>query len=171
MKANIFAVAALALVFIVGCTSRQSEEFTQQRRDQIRSEVKAVGDSLIARWARLDADGAMQYYAPEVAVYVDSVRLDFQTLKRVWKGKNDSTATMRVSPYRTDYLVLTKDVVILNWVGKEEESLKSGDSVTTDPIALTVVFRNIAGQWKAFYQRVSGVEVTQKAAGAHRPRR
>ena len=55
MKANIF-VAAL-LLFCLGCTSQQSDQLTQQQKDQIKSEVKAVGDSIIAKWERLDAGG------------------------------------------------------------------------------------------------------------------
>lgn len=47
IQAKVF-VAALPLLFSVGCTARQSEELTQRQKDQIKSEVKTVGDSLMA---------------------------------------------------------------------------------------------------------------------------
>jgi len=53
MRANI--VAATLLLLSVGCTSRQTTELTEQQKAQIGSEVKAVADSLGARWARMDA--------------------------------------------------------------------------------------------------------------------
>jgi len=43
MKVNIF-VAALP-PFPIGCTSQQSDQLTQQQKDQIMDEVKAAADS------------------------------------------------------------------------------------------------------------------------------
>lgn len=68
MKANIF-VAAL-LLFCLGCTAQQSDQLTQQQKDQITKEVKAVLDSSFARAERLDGEGALQYYSPEVVVII-----------------------------------------------------------------------------------------------------
>lgn len=52
MKATIF-VAAL-FVFLVGCSSKQGAQLTQQQRDQIKTEVKAISDSIWARYQRLE---------------------------------------------------------------------------------------------------------------------
>jgi hypothetical protein len=49
----------------------------------------------------------------------------------------------------------------LEW--KDETQLKSGDKVTFDPHAYTMVFKKIAGQWKVIYQQDSGTPVIQKA--------
>ena len=66
MKAKI--LIAVALLFCFGCTSQQSEQLTQQEKDQIKSEAKAVLDSIFAKGEKLDVEGALQYYSPELVV-------------------------------------------------------------------------------------------------------
>ena len=136
---------------------------TQQQKDQIKNEVKAVCDSIIAKWERLDAEGALQYYSPDLVVVDGTVRHDFQEYKKLWIQYNNPIATINVTPIREDYIVTSKNIVICTWVGKDEDYLKSGDKITYDPIAYTLVFKKIAGQWKVFYSHASGIAVTQKA--------
>ena len=52
MKAQMFFAALL--LFSLECASQQSDQLTQQEKDQIKSEVKAVGDDLISKWMALD---------------------------------------------------------------------------------------------------------------------
>jgi hypothetical protein len=47
--------------------------------------------------------------------------------------------------------------------GKDETLLESGDKITFDPHAYTMVFKKIAGRWKVTYQQDSGIPVIQKA--------
>ena len=58
MKTNVFVVALLFLCS--GCTSQRSEDLTQQEKDQIKKEIKEVGDSAMAKWERVDCVGAGQ---------------------------------------------------------------------------------------------------------------
>jgi len=164
MKANIF-VAAL-LLFILGCTPQQSDQLTQQQKDQIKNEIKAVGDSTIAKWEGLDAEGGVQHYSDSpdwVMLRADGSRFDFQTFKKAWIDGNKSVTAIKWTTFRQDFIFITKDIVICAWVGKDETILKSGDKVTYDPHAYTLIFKNIAGQWKAIYSHDSGIAVTQKA--------
>jgi hypothetical protein len=163
MKTNIF-VAAL-LLLCLGCTSQESKQLTQQQKDQIKSEVKAVGDSIIAKWVGLDAGGS-QYYSdsPDWVMFnADGTQYDFQTFKKVWIDLNNSVTAIKWTTTRQDFIFVTKDIVICAWVGKDETILKSGDKITYDPHAYTMVFKKIAGQWKAIYSHDSGIAVTQKA--------
>ena len=162
MKAK-FLFTILMLFILVGCTSQQSDQLTQQQKEQIKSEVKAVSDSITARWVGLDAEGALQYYSPDLVHVYDSLRLDFQAYKKGWIDLNNSITTIKVTPIREDYIVLTKDLVISTWVGKDEYNMKSGDKIIGDPLTYTLVFKNIAGQWKVLYSHASVIPVTQKA--------
>jgi hypothetical protein len=161
MKANIF-VAAL-LVFFFGCTSQQSDQLTQEQKDQIKKEVKVSLDSIFAKMGRLDVDGALQCYSPELVVVGDSSIMDYQTSKKVWTDFFGSVAAANWTPARLEFIVLTKEFVISAWVGKMKLLLKSGDKITIDPLGYTDVFKKVGGQWKAIYEHASGVPVIEKA--------
>ena len=164
MKRNIL-VAAL-LLFIIGCTPQQSDQLTQQQKDQIKKELTAVVDSMIARFDRLDVNGGFQYSwdSPEyVAFNADGSRSDFQATKKAAIDALGSMVALKISTVREDFTVLSKDLAICAWAGKEEVTLKSGDKVLYDPDATTLIFRKIADQWKAIYSHESATIVTQKA--------
>ena len=164
MKRNIF-VAAL-LLFIIGCTSQQSDQLTQQQKDQIKSEVKVVVDSIIAKAERLDISGSMQYYwdSPEFVVYnSDGSRSDFQAMKKSVEWFADSVSAFKLATVREEFPVVTKDLVIYAWVGNDELTLKSGDKTKYDPDAETFVFRKLEGKWKIVYLHESAIVTTQKA--------
>jgi ketosteroid isomerase-like protein len=158
MKATIF-VAALALLFSVGCTSHQNRELTQQQKDQIKSEVKAVGDSLMARYERLDITGAFQFYAnsPDwVMANADGSHWDYETTRRAFATWNSNAASYKYTTISRDFMVVSKDIVVCTWVIKDEGSLKSGPKVVMDPHAFTEIFKRIAGQWKVVWSEDSG---------------
>jgi ketosteroid isomerase-like protein len=161
MKANIF-VSAL-LLFFIGCTQQQSEQLTQQQKDQIKSEVKAAMDSMGAKWVALDAEGALQFYSPNMVAVADTSLIDFQAYKMGWHYYTESTASIKVTTHKMDYIVLGKDVAFCAWIGKVERVLKSGDKVTTDPQVYTDIYKKVGSQWKIIYEHGSGVPVTQKA--------
>jgi hypothetical protein len=161
MKANIL-VAALVLFFL-GCTSQQSEKLTQQQKEQIKGEAKVALDSIFAKWGRLDVEGALQYYSPELLVVGDSSLINYEASKKGWMDFASSAATAKWTAVRWEFIVLTKDLVISAWMGKVELLLKSGDKITVDPQGYTDVCKRVGGQWKVIYEHPSGTAVTQKA--------
>jgi hypothetical protein len=165
MKAILF-VAAL-LVLFVGCApQQQSDQLTQQQKDQIKKEVKAVVDSMIARDERLDADGVLQYCwdSPDFVTFnPDGSRSDYQASKKGLADLFSSLASLKPHATQEDLIVLTKDIVIDSWIGKTEAVLKSGDKMVFDPDGVTQVFQRIAGQWKLIYAHESATITAQKA--------
>jgi hypothetical protein len=164
MKANIF-VVALPLI-ILGCTPQQSDQLTQQQKDQIKSEVKAVADSIVARFGRADGVGCLQYYSdsPDWGMLnADGTRWDFQTTKKFLIDFPNTFSGYKWTTTHQDFIFLAKDIVICSWDVKDESLMKSGDKIIYDPHAYTMIFKKIAGQWKVFYSHDSGIAVTQKA--------
>ena len=160
-----FFIATL-LLFFAGCTAQQSDQLTPQQIDQIKSEVKAIGDSSLASWERLDGEGITRYYSdsPEWANYdADGSNLDFQTFKKAVLDFGNIASSYKATTTHENYIVLTKDLVLGNWVYKDELILKSGDKITYDPHPYTALLRRIAGQWKVVYCHNSGLPVMQKA--------
>lgn len=154
-------IAALLLFILGGCTSQQSDQLTQQQKDQIKSEVKVVMDSLGAKSERLDPDG-VQYYSPEVVILRNGSLIDYQQYKKLWMDLNNFAAGKWITVHN-EYIVLTKDLVISVWVGKIELLAKSGDKITMDPQTYTDVFKKVGGQWKVIYEHSSSIPVIQKA--------
>lgn len=161
MKAKI--LIAVALLFCFGCTSQESKQLSQQEKDQIKTEVKAVLDNIFAKAEKLDPEGALQYYSPELVQVSDGALNDYQAIKKAWIEMNDSAASWKWTTVRWDFNVLTKDLVISTWVGKMEYVAKSGDKMTIDPMAYTDICKKIDGQWKVIYEQPSGNAVIQKA--------
>jgi hypothetical protein len=164
MKANFFVAAFL--LFVIGCTQQQSDQLTQQQKDQIKTEVKAVGDSAIAKWERLDGEGAAKYYldSPDWVMFgADGARWDYKTFIKAQPEFDSTVTSWRWTTTAEDFIFITKDVVITAWIGKDETIMKSGDKITYDPHAYTLVFKKIDGQWKVIYSHDSGIAVTQKA--------
>jgi hypothetical protein len=159
-------ILLLAAIFIAGCTSQQSDQLTQQQKDQIKSEVKVVYDSIMAAHERLDFSRMLQYFvdSPEFAIYfADGSRMDFQTFKKSALEEMNAIADLKVTMDPEKYTVLTKDHVIYSFVDRGYVSFKSGDKMTVDPGAYTWIFRKIDGQWKLIYSHESGIFTMQKA--------
>jgi hypothetical protein len=161
MKANIF-VAAL-LLLIVGCTLQQSDQLTQQQKEQIKSEVKVVMDSIIGKWQRLDVEGAVQYYSPEMVAVGDSSIIDYQAYKKLWLDMPKYIGTAKWTTTQWEFMVLSKDLVVSAAVGKLELFMKSGDKVTANPKIYTDIWKKVGDQWKVIYEHGSGTPVMQKA--------
>ncbi len=156
----------LAALLVAGCTSQQSDQLTQEQKDQIKSEVKVISDTIIARFERLDTDGAMQYYwdSPDfIAVNPDGSRFDFQAMKKAHVDLFNSTASFKILVTRQDFRVLTKDIAIDALVLKSEITPKSGDEMVFDPNSLTLVFQKISGQWKVILSHQSAAIAMQEA--------
>jgi ketosteroid isomerase-like protein len=161
MKTGIF-LSVLVIGFF-GCTSPQSDQVTQQEKEQIQKEVKVTLDSIFANWGRLDVEGALQYYSPDLVVLSDTTIMDYQASKKAWTDFFGSAATAKWTEFNLEFLVVTRDVVISTWVGKMDLVFKSGDKLRMDPVGATYDFKKSGGQWKAVYEHASGVPEMEKA--------
>jgi len=159
-------ILLLAAIFIAGCTQQQSDQLTQQQEDKIKNELKVISDSIIARFERLDTDGAMQYYwdSPDfIGVNPDGSRFDFQAMKKAHVDLFSSTASLKILVTRRDFVVLTKDIAIEASVLKAVITPKSGSKMVFDPNSLTLVFQKIVGQWKVILSHQSASLAMEKA--------
>jgi hypothetical protein len=187
MKTNI-SIVALLLFITVGCTSPQTDQLTQQQKDQIKNEILVVCDSISVRLQRLDA-GWLDYYidSPDWAMLnADGTRWDYQTTKKVQPDFFNSVISCKWTMINHKLIFLTKDIVICSIDSKDETILKaadkikadnnlsslyanndsttkSGDIITYNPHAYTLIFKKVDGQWKVIYSHDSGFPVIQKS--------
>jgi hypothetical protein len=168
---HVRAEAALLAVLAVGCASRNGEELTQQQTNQIVSEVKTVGDSVMAHFVRLDGPGALAFYAntPHWVMFnADGSQWTYEMTRRGLTSDTISTAkSYKYTTVSQNFWVVNRDLVIAAWVIKDVAVMKSGDTLSVDPHPYTVVLQKIGGQWKIVWSQDSGTPVIKKAT-AHR---
>jgi ketosteroid isomerase-like protein len=160
MKVSI--VVTALLLFFVGCTQQQSDQLTQQQKDQIKSEVKAVLDSIKTRVERLDGNGVMEYISPESMSFdYSGARVEHPVVKEKWANLGNVVATINIATVAVEVTPLTNEFAICSWQIKVRNVLKSGVVVTADPEAYSYVFKKTAGQWKMIHSHESATVAIQ----------
>ena len=156
---------ASLLLSILGCTSKQNDQLTQQQKDQIKKEITVIGDSIMAKAQRLDL-GWLDYYmdSPDWGmVNNDGTRWDYQYTMKTVPELFKNFDSWKWTTTHQDFKFLAKDIVLYAWDGKDESLMKSGDKITINPHAYTLVFKKVAGQWKIIYSHDSGIPVIKAA--------
>jgi hypothetical protein len=154
MKTTIFLAAML--VSIIGCTNQESDQLTQQQKEQIKKEVKVVLDSIFTRFEKLDVNGALNYYSQEMVKVGDSTLLNFQDYKRSGDVLSN-VDSLKWTEDRWECIVLSKNLVLSYWAGKGRWLFKSKERLVFDPNIYTNIFKNENGQWKVIYEQFFGI--------------
>ena len=136
---------------------------TRQQKNQIESEVKTVLESIFKNSIRLDVDGALQYYSPEMVVVRGALLFDYQAWKKAWTDFFNSTSAFKWTTVHWECIVISEDLVTCSLVGKMEYVMKSGEKTMIDPLGWAHVCKKVDGKWKVIYENYSGIHVTQKA--------
>jgi hypothetical protein len=155
------------LLLILSCTSQKEKPMSQQEKDQIRNEVITITDNHMMTIVNKDLDGLMNFCqeSPEwITLNADGTSWDYKTARQAFVSIFDSTASFKWTRIRQEFNIISREVVITALFSKEETVLKSGDRITYDSHAYTIVFRKISDQWKMIYSHDSGIPVIEKAA-------
>ena len=156
MKTFSTTLSSILLFFILGCNSQQSDQLSQQQKEQIKKEVKVVLDSIFARFEKLDVNGALKYYSQEMVKIGDSTLQNFQDYKKsgdVLKNVD----SLKWTEERWECVVLSKNLVLSYWAGKGKWLFKSKERLVFDPNIYTNIFKNENGQWKVIYEQFFGI--------------
>jgi hypothetical protein len=154
MKAKIFIATLLLCMF--GCTSQQSEQLTQQQKEQIKKEIKVLFDSIFARYEKLDVNGALKYYSQDMVHGGDTTLQDFQGYKKGGIDFFSNVDSVKWTSGRLECIVLSKDLVLTYWVGKGSWLFKSKERLVFDPNIYTNIIKNENGQWKVIFEQFTG---------------
>jgi len=161
MKTKIF-TAVLFLCFL-GYTSKLYAQLTQKQQDKIKKEIIAVDDSIFALFDRSDIEAGLMFYSPNfVAFGSGGERYDLQQTRQNYLDMYKTLASSKWIPYHLDFLLITKNKVVITQDGKNELIMKSGVKFNFDPSHYTFAFEKIGGQWKLCYHHFSGQYVKLK---------
>jgi hypothetical protein len=164
MKKLCFTTMIATLVLcILGCTSKQSDQLTEQQKDQIKKEVKATLDNVIVCWQRLDAEGALQSYSSDMEAVGGNKLINFTDYKKDWIDYCNAMVSIKVTPIQEDFKILTKDLAYSTWIGSTEISWKSGGKTITNPQSYVDIYKKVGTKWVIIYEHFSGCGVTENA--------
>jgi hypothetical protein len=159
-----FLCILVMFLFVSGCSQQTSDQLTQEQISHIKTEVKAVVDSVIANFIRLDAEGTLRHYSPKALAVGDTSLLDYQAFKTAYIEFNKTVSDIQWTQRQATEIVLRKDIAMTNLVGKLVVTFKSKDKMTIDPQFYSDVYVKTDGQWKIVYEHGSGIPVMEKAA-------
>ena len=155
-----FVLNIVILLLTFNCNPMKNSDFTRQEIDQIKREVKSAAEPLMTGWAALDGNTAIKSFSPEMVSCYDTLLLDYESYKKSWKIYTDDRESIKITPIKEDYIILTRELVIDTWVGKVEEVMKTGEKVVYNPMRYTNVFKKTNGQWKIVFAQSSGIPLT-----------
>lgn len=159
-------IAGLVL-FTLACEKEKDDTLSPEQVAQVKKEVTAATDTIIARFGRLDLDGVMAVYrdSPEfVLLGADGIKLDYAANKKAAEDLVASAASITITTKSDDCNVLAPDLALCAWTGSEEVVLKAGDTVDFAPFAVSLLYKKLDGQWKVTYSHESGTMATKKTA-------
>ena len=163
MKTGIF--LSMMFFLFLACTSHQSNQLTNQQKDQIISELKKVIDSSIPKWENADTTGYLNYYldSPDfISINSDGSKSDYRAFKKEIIDQFNSSTSRSFSKYTVNFIVLNKNIVICTFLGEGSMTLKSGDKISFYPSTATMIYKKIDGQWKVTYIHESGTFTAQR---------
>jgi hypothetical protein len=155
MKTTI--IIGVLLFCIFGYTSEQEKQLTKQEEEQIKKEIIATDDSIMARLEKFDVLGAMTFYSPEFIAYGSGgEKHSLEQLRKEYLDFYASASSTKWTSYNIDFLSITKEKVIISQNAKNEWVMKNGDKGTIDPSHYTFGFKKTSSGWKLFYHHFSG---------------
>jgi hypothetical protein len=156
MKTLFSTLLIVMLMFSVfSCASKQKEQLTNQEEEQIKKEIIATDDSIMARFDKFDVDGALKFYLPDFAVYGDE-KGSLEQYRTYCKNTYDTLASYKWTSYNIDFLCITKEKVIISQDAKNEWVTKNGKTGSFYPCHYTFGFAKTSISRKLFYHHFTG---------------
>jgi hypothetical protein len=150
----------IILLSIFGFSEIKGDQISQKQQEQAKKEILTVFDSIMKRMERLDAPGLMEYYWPNFEAYgVDGKKYSLQQVKDQYGAFFKSCKSYIWTTYNLEFIVITRNMVVIKVDGKNESIFKSGSKLIYDPSHYTFAFEKIENQWKLCYHHFSGTIV------------
>lgn len=150
-------VMVMVLLLVSGFSQKKSDQLNQKQKDQIKKEITLVFDSVMARFENMDIEGAMKYYSSDLLAFGSGgEKYTLQMVKEQYIKLYTSAASYKWTTFSLDFIIITKDIVVISVDGKNETVWKSGGKLIFDPSHYTFAFKNVDGQWKLSYHHFSG---------------
>ncbi|NIJ52685.1 nuclear transport factor 2 family protein [Dyadobacter arcticus] len=179
MKTNqfpiIYAAFAALILFITSCNAPAKETATKATdtpgltSGQKQATEKEIADLVKAFFQdveNLDIEKCMTYFENTTdfqAVNPDGTFGNFDALKKLNADGFSQLATYKVTPKKEAIRVLSDSLVLYTFLVGQAGILKTGEKVSYDNVAGTMLFAKINDEWKAtFYHESAAAPVVRK---------
>ncbi len=173
MKTKLFTLVptAFATLFLLvaGCNSTANEsttkktdvsEMTAEQKHTIEKEITTLTKEFFQDVEKLDIEACMTYFenTPEfLAVNADGTAGDYASLKKLNADGFSQMATFKVTPKKEVTRILSDEQVLYTFFGSQDFVLKTGEKMTYENVAATMLFTKIDGAWKATFYHESAL--------------
>jgi len=159
-KLGLFSVVALCVLSFLSVSAIKDEKMSEKQKEQIKKEVITVFDSIMRKFERSDLNGMFEYYSPNFVCYgLDGKKYTIQQVKDEYTQQINAFVSYKWTTYNFDFIVITKNIVVVSIDGKNEAALKSDRKYIFDPSHYSYAFEKVDGKWKLCYHHFSGTFV------------
>ncbi|MVM35884.1 hypothetical protein GO755_38075 [Spirosoma sp. HMF4905] len=172
---HILAIFAALLLFAAGCNTPAKETPTQTtdvsamtsaQKQAIEQEISGLIKEFFQQVEKLNIETCMTYFenTPDFqAVNPDGTLGNYDALKKLNADGFSQMKTLSIGPKKEAIRVLTDSLVLYTFSMEQNATLKTGQKLTFEHVAGTMLFTKINGAWKAtFYQESASAPVAVK---------
>ena len=154
------AIVTSILLIVFGFSQKKGDKLNQKQIEQIKIEVTAVFDSINAIYERKDQNSASKYYSSDFVAYAtNGQKFDLKGVMDQYAKGYETLSTYKWTTYKVDFIVVTKDLVVISVDGRNESVFNSGQKLIYDPSHYTLAYKKVDGSWKFCYHHFSGKTV------------
>ena len=162
MKMNY--VTVMLIFFFSGFATSLTAQMAAQEQETVKKEIREVAGIIFRNLEKMDAEALFQSYSNStdfIFITTDGSMAGFQEAKIHNAAWFQSLSALKVTTISDNFRFLPSNIVIYNWLGKFEMTLKSGQQLKNDKFAITFIFSRTDNQWKVIHQHSSALPPTQ----------
>jgi hypothetical protein len=165
----LFTVVAGMLLMTASCTQEPTEaetktidvsEMTTEQKQVIEKKISALTQAFFQNIEKLDIEGFMALFesTPEfLAANLDGTSSDYNSLKKMNGDAFSQTAGVSLILKKEAVRILSDSNVLYTFFAEQEITLKTGEKMTFEDMAGTILFTKINGEWKATFYHESAL--------------
>lgn len=145
-------------LIVYSCGQMSDKPLSEEQILQIKEEIKTSVSLLFDYTYKVNFEKSLEFYdSTDFTQIMNGQLLDYKTFKegnqQFWSGLE----YQKINAAREMITVLSKEYVLYTVLGVDEAKFKNGDILKADPLAITLLFKNVNETWKICYYHGSAV--------------
>ena len=151
------------LILIAGCTNQTPKPMTDEEKAAIIKEVTDANKLSIDALNKIDFPTFKSFFldSPDfLSVSSDGSILNLEQVLSKEKRFFESASNVHADILSEDDKILERDLVVSTLLLKTDMTLKTGEKLTFEKLAVTNICKKIDNQWKTVFYQESGLPPT-----------
>lgn len=162
---QLFYLLILTFLF-TSCIKNKHNMISENRKKEIKDEIKKEIDSLIIGCESLDMSLAFKVFSKSPDFFMiasDGNFYDYQTFYNNNKNYFEICSSFELDTKKLDIKVLSDDLVIVSWLYKVVATLKTGNKDIIENAGATFLFKKIDNKWIVINYQESSLPPEQRS--------